>query len=208
LPANVSQVTIKELLQSPLGGTCMFSKLLRSTLAICTLIAGMTPPAMRHSHGQSTDLDRALEGVDATQANSAHRPINGQASHSHHHAAVNSQHGRHDHSHRPISSGEISATFDHYHAWFLGWTLTWPVSERSHPKDNNESQDPPYIGVITSISSVSALSGLPNLRAVISIDAKPAGWHVAAIQQFRSLKRHAVPLCDTARHERSGVQLL
>jgi hypothetical protein len=109
--------------------------------------------------------------------------------HAHRHA--------HDHDH-----GVTGEPHPHRHVALLGVELTLPAE----PDDDHSQEDQPaYLVAAPSLANV----GQPP--AHFAALAQPICQHDEPLQvvpPFRCKVALAAPLCDTARHERSGVQLI
>lgn len=129
-------------------------------------------------------------GVPAWQhAHAASEPSHG---HTHGHT-----HGR-DHRHDQDGMGECHS---HLHFWLLGVLFTVPV--QSDDSDSNQEQT---TFLVASPTVIDAAQPLHLVCPVLSIShvAEPALF----VPSFRCIAAAAPPLCDAARHERSGVLLV
>jgi hypothetical protein len=107
-------------------------------------------------------------------------------------------HSRHEHHHHGLGQSQA-----HVHLAFFGVEFTMPVG-------SDDEDDAPTPGQMTFLVAAPMAPGVdydsqflllpqPTLELGNSSPCEPA---------FRSKTVVAAPLCDTARHERSGVQLI
>jgi hypothetical protein len=175
-----------------------------AVLALSLLAAGFVAPALRHAHPQ----------VDRT-----HRPaMAGRMTHSHSHAAGRS-HADHHHRHAVprTASGEVylDGVTAHVHVTWFGWELTLPAPADSRPLDPYcDTGFGPAVGVLVRIGNDQPVVNGPAALAWTWFMPAPAAEPMLTDRgSAESVRRSAsmaiaAPLCDTARHERSGVQLI
>lgn len=177
-----------------------FSIAARLLLCAAVLVSGSKPVAMRHAHADG-DIPHAhgRYACEHPRSRVAHH-----RGHDHHHHDG-------DEAHDAVLSLGAGAVVWHVHVWVLGFELTWPVSPDSQTED--EAPEPVIVSLAESELLPPGLS--PAKYGVVSDECLPA--KLADNSGFlRSDRRiqpaedwpSSPPLCDTARHERSGVQLI
>ena len=171
----------------------IFLMILRGLLSLAVLVAGVMPPGQVHAHhdgdlphGHKTDVQR-------------HADLH--VSQSHHHGQ--------DH-HRGQAASLDSGPRRHMHLVFFGIELTSPFSDEDDERD------------AAAIGDQIALVRLLDERGQVSEDQarlrllEPDDLSYGSGECERSLVHRGStpppvtvpPLCDRARHERSGVQLI
>ena len=179
----------------------------RILLAASVLLASSGTPGICHAHD---DGDRPhVHHVTPAQAIKRHRHEHAHHEHAHagHHVAGDGRHAEPDDA--TVGCSQCQRHL-HFSTWF-GLSITLPS-----PSDEDESGDGsgrPVTMVIVPSSDVTAVAtrGDDSLAAMPlnqDADLVADACAVATAQpDFRSLPVVAALLCDTARHERSGVQL-
>jgi hypothetical protein len=159
------------------------------------------PPGYRHAHASGNDLKHKHENLSTAAA-----------SHSHHDECLNC--GAHCQGCRINSMLTITDSVrdyaSHFHFTWLGFHLTLPDSSKPANENNNESDNqwacvrgPEYFKVASqqnirieklsiSVYQGSPLQGLGEIR----------------VSDYYPQSVTIIFLCDRARHERSGVQLI
>ena len=176
----------------------------RFVVAALLLVLQLSPPALRHSHALSKDSD---SGRRVTATGHAHC-----RGHSHGHA---NSHRHHHGSDAAAGHSHIAHATPHVHVQLLAFRLTLPLGNSSDGRDDrdfgNEAEFVigggffPLLGDSMTaerdawppVSSHAAVS--PNLICDVDHGRMRTGVISAAPPR---------PLCDSARHERSGVQLI
>ncbi len=136
-----------------------------------------------------------------------HRHADGDVVHSHRHG--HHDHGRGDHGsdyHQTSTERVARAAEPHLHLAFAVFNVTLPVREDDSESTSHKSDPALYPmrlvdDCVPRVDGFTVLGHLdaPSLRATVATKdrmRRPAAQPAASI-----------PLCDTARHERSGVQL-
>ena len=114
----------------------------------------------------------------------------------HSHAAGNRPHS---HAHDHDGFGESHA---HLHVTLFGVEFTLPVE--SDDDDSDEGQSTFLVAAPTAIDPGQSLLHFAALvQPILNV-----GEPLQIESTFRCITASAAPLCDTARHERSGVQLI
>ncbi len=179
-------------------------KSLSLLMAAVVLSAATAPPAMRHSH----------EGGDVPHTHVADALVQGQR-HRHPHEQRHAHQPAHPHDPQHTASAVVQSSSGiapavHYHVWWLG--MEWHLPALPHDESRDGSL--PLLDTCLVQLTGECVVGPPHEAAgrvfweaprsvpgrVYVDDARwfPSGWpHL----------RSAAPLCDVARHERSGVQL-
>ena len=176
--------------------------MLRLTFAATLLLLQLSPPALIHAHALTPARQTELGHTHASSPSHAHRHGAG-SSHCHSHGTK-----------QEPQSGEISQVTPHLHLYLLGFEFALPISGDAprSPNDSDSNQFEATTGVsIRLLGDASTLSAAPwNLLGFLSasLPATVCGTFCQTAQaQFAT--NDAPPwLCDAARHERSGVQLI
>lgn len=164
---------------------------LKLFLSALVLAWGIVPPGFQHAHAEGDD--------------SSHR-------HSDCHDA--SHHGSHHHgTEDEISEHSVIATVSlledsivHFHWQFLGIEFSMPVAEE--PLQNNGTTPPAFFRSIDKIAQAATAGSsmdrvfaedvrAPNIEVVRDLEGIPRAYNLVT----------SIPLCDSARLERSGVRL-
>lgn len=177
-------------------------RVLSLLLSAAVLFGGLMPPAVQHAHAEG-ERPHAHEPV-AAAAPSEH-------SHSHSHP--------HSHSTGPVAEPHpaaaecIQCRTWHRHVVLFGFELCLPMhGDQQHPASSGTAGDDQAVTLIRLIDTVtlaaspqmakSVLIGLPDLPAVSAVPLPVAdSWDGRDTGS-------SIPLCDSARRERSGVQLI
>ncbi len=144
-----------------------------------------------------------------------HAHAGGERPHRHHTPTAKHcehEYKHHGHSHAHPHPSELLGADSHVHLWLFGFEFaSLPL-----PYDSREDSDGEWRQFVASPFSVGPsvrqLSGTEYNLFVVAIvndrllETRPISLHLA--DRFASLPAIAAPLCDTARHERSGVQLI
>jgi hypothetical protein len=187
--------------QMPLSGRNLV------TVLLCVVMAmpALSPPALRHSHADGETSHRHHV------AKSQHREGSQARGHKHSHSS------RHHHrvaaavrdSHAEDASLLTKSPVEHFHVFWLGFrrflSQSLPTSERSDspPSLANVNQWVPLVPETNLTSSVQDESTLLTADAFLPTELTP---QLSACSAPRPPQTPAACLlCDTARHERSGV---
>jgi hypothetical protein len=163
-----------------------FKSVIRIALALSLALPYITPPTIEHRH---------VHGDQSHSHELAEPDHDEVAEHQHYHDADEDDHGMY-----------LSAASDlHRHWFFLGWELSWPV-----PQHDDDDQPRPQTTIVSIIGD-ETLSFSPSdswSALILAAPDTPGCRKVPVVrpspQRFRA---ELNLLCDTARHERSGVQL-
>jgi len=168
------------------------------SLSAAVLVWSLVPPAVQHSHAGGDDRahahDRADLGLEAANV------------HHHVHQADERAHAHSESSAAIVAGGEAT----HLHFEWLGFRLTLPV-DGSSGDESGEPSDPELLFVRvgrTSLDQSHLGTGLDKSPTHLELDAVPTA--IAAVRFTVTSSRLPLtshPLCDRARHERSGVLL-
>jgi hypothetical protein len=169
----------------------------RLSLAIAVLLASGGTPGVCHAHA---DGDRSHD----------HSPVK---AHLH-------RHGRHQHAHSHAGSAQpnvqrVKPTYTlagtrHVHFSWFGLSFTFPSQPQDESADSASGST--ELAIVRSLDVTdlakpdSAAFDLVVL-AMAALQNAGCGISEPALPQFASTPVRAASLCDTARHERSGVQL-
>jgi hypothetical protein len=159
----------------------------RFGLAATLLLANGGGPTLRHAHA------------------------GGQVPHTHDASAMKVRKADHGHPHAHPHAAKLSDSCSHVHFWVFGIEFTsLPL-----PADREEDSDQWGQLVISPLGIGPVVGDLPgsecNPLAAASIDDGLAETRPVSLDwadRFASIPAVAALLCDTARHERSGVQLI
>ena len=135
-----------------------------------------------------------LIGVPARQ----HAHAAGDRPHSHGHGH---EHSRHVHEHGHEHDG-LGSSYAHVHVTLFGVDFTLPANS-----DDDEGREERCTFLGQTPSGIE----LDRSASHFSVVAEPVfdfGELFPVVATFRSIAASAAPLCDTARHERSGVLLI
>jgi hypothetical protein len=128
----------------------------------------------------------------------------------HAHAEDNVQHAhrhtaKHSHRHRGHDHKALASSHDrHLHVALLGFQLTMPCL----PHGNNSDDDcSPVLASLIQHPVASGGNTITNVLAVAEVPCDTFTAVVPIVTHFQCAPSIEHPLCDTARHERSGVQL-
>ncbi|HUG90732.1 MAG TPA: hypothetical protein VML55_07865 [Planctomycetaceae bacterium] len=192
----------------------VFRRILLLLLSVAVLCGSLMPPALRHSHagGDARHTHSAQDAAIVDHGSGAHRP------HSHSHRDGNShRHEGHPHSDQRLPPPDTDsfalahASEPHVHVTLLWLEWSLPVGSpdrRSGTDTASGGLDWTLVRLVDDASRPDA-AGIDHARLVAqsvtaAIDPSPDLARTANATP-RPLAAH--PLCDAARHERSGVQL-
>jgi hypothetical protein len=188
-------------------------KLVGSGLAVMVLLAmGFVAPAVRHTHpGGHTPHTLWLGDGVAPSLPQSHGDGHLHAGHGKH------SHAKHSHVHasgpRAAEKHDADRT-PHQHLTWFWWEITLPASEspeRGRPADRSPADEwSAGLGIRLATlllpfpdQSCASTARLPSLPAALICEPT-----LADTVRAHACMRLGVPLCDTARHERSGTQLI
>ncbi len=181
-----------------------FQRVIRVAVSAGLLTMALTPPAVRHVHADGDRQHRHAQDSTRFTSDLAHAHVD-PGTHGH----------RHPHNHvesAPVEPHYSRGSVDHCHIACLGFEFVLPAPASSAPSQDDRGhmaqelfpvfaangfacgpQPAPAIAAASSFAP--ALPSIDGLPAKAALRIFPAG----------SISNH---LCDTARHERSGVQLI
>lgn len=119
----------------------------------------------------------------------------------HAHAAGDKPHGHHQDPGHGHDHDGLAECHCHLHFWLLGVVFTLPVE--SDDSDSHEEQATFLVASPTVIDAVQPLNFVSGAVSILQ-----AGEPARIEPTFRCIAASAAPLCDTARHERTGVLLI
>jgi len=175
---------------------------LRLLLAAAVLLGGVVPPGVCHAHAEGGRPHQHDSSND--RQHRADRPAQ--------HAWNRPAHDLHRDRHRELRKGTVHDSVPHFHVDFLGFELTLPMAVRH--KADEPSQ--PYGGLClidmapgdAPVAAVSSELSGGRLRWPSSLPRllEHHGYQ-ADVRSLAELSAEAssIPLCDSARGERSGV---
>jgi hypothetical protein len=178
---------------------------LRVLLAAMVALATLMPEPIRHAHAggehpHSHDADGHV-----------HYPADDLPNEADHHGHANSCHSHGDHHALNGHEAELlTASTSHWHYFWFGLNVTLSDPLSGHESNEADHDAVPWIG-LASNDTVSLVPPQVSLAEFLSLDATQAfasGPTLCIIRCNAPPQRIAAPLCDTARHERSGVQLI
>jgi hypothetical protein len=168
----------------------------RMLLAIAAALSSIRAPALEHAHVESEGKHSHAELVAVLHDSSDH-----------HHPRVG--HVRHQafHQHAKAFAG-IAPVARHRHVDWFGFDLCFPVDSRN---GTGISSAEVSIAVLQYGSPAALLikNCVSHLLAPDAGDCSHIGVAIASrhLPNYSAVMADVAPLCDTARHERSGVQL-
>ena len=161
-------------------------------LSALVLVWGVIPPGVEHTHTGGNDASHKHDKCDDV----AHHD-----SHNHH-----GDDGHHEHATVP----DVSLSADnvlHLHWQLLGMEFSMPVPEEPADGSDNESSVPSAVIRVMN-ENVPATQAGPSFDrvflAAICMPSVDAVWSLEPIPRPHDLVT-SIPLCDSARLERSGV---
>jgi hypothetical protein len=177
------------------------NKAIRAVM-IVALMGGGNVQSMQHEHAHG---DKAHD----------HNPTSLQ-DHAELHEGECSHHHLHDTHEGPANSAapagvqQISDSVKHTHLCWFGICFSLPNSHDSDSDTQSERNEP---GIVPEVSAATVMAAQsPTLEATYELRQECAGGVPVAAEvthaTFTCIPAIAAPLCDTARHERSGVQLI
>jgi len=178
--------------------TNWFNKVVCIALAVL-MVANCGVSTLRHSHaGEDHSADHTSSGMKSeTIGEHCH-------GHSHH------DHGDHKHCTHPCDAADLSPDGRHVHLSCFGYCFTFPS-----PVDSDTNNEVPVAVDLTvgGKSVASTMSAQPLLVTWLDLGSQlPQGLRevlpAGALTCFSSTPTPMAPLCDVARHERSGAQLI
>ena len=190
-----------------------FDNLLTMLLSCSVFLTALVPPAVSHSHTVS-DLPHTQKVSEQEQCQQAHihNHTHGNG-HSHHHQQTSCPENSGSQTKRHSEAIPVSAA--HVHFTFFGLSL-------SLPSPHDAGSNAPFMpgdygdesGVIRitddtlTVSRVDITSAVDvSIALLVTVDAAVALESEAAQRRHRTAADH-IRLCDSARHERSGVLLI
>ena len=169
-------------------------KILSILLSALVLAWGMVPTGIQHAH---------VGGRDSTHRHDCRNEVAHHASHDH------DSHGGH-HEHATVSDVSLLSDFVvHLHWLFLGVEFSTPVPEAPADGDDDRDTVPAAIIRVTSEIVPAAQAGPSFGRVLLAVIRTPGVGVVADLTQAPRPPNFttSIPLCDSARLERSGVLL-
>jgi hypothetical protein len=169
--------------------------MLRLTFAALLLVLQLSPPALIHAHAVASASEHSHDAMSA---------------HGHRHDAQGHSNGPE----REGVSDEVSHVTPHLHLYLLGFEFALPISGDAprSPNDNASNHFEATTGVtIRLLDDASTLSAACWNMPVFLSATSPTTFcgNLCQTAQAQFTVHDAPPwLCDSARHERSGVQLI
>jgi len=172
----------------------------RALLAASVLLTGTITPGISHAHG---------EGSRAHEHQAAREHAHKHSHYGHSHASRNDQRAL------PVvltdSAGFCSGCTQHVHISCFGWSFTLPAESKDGESDFDASGSPAVVIVrpldVMATTALSESSIGAALWALEAFEATDCSTSALTRPRFSCTPIAVRPLCDTARHERSGVQL-
>jgi hypothetical protein len=179
---------------------CFFRNLLGLSLAAMMLVTSIFPPSFRHSHQGGNDLH--------------HEHFADSSSHFYRIAGNECQENSHSCHSRPSTDvytleDSLGDETTHRHFQFLGFSIALPDTYHS-PKSGDDSQNNQFVSIRATeniLPVTQSNSDTRNWLIQISQDYSPHSMTVFSAIPHSLQPVALVLLCDSARHERSGVQL-
>jgi hypothetical protein len=177
----------------------VFSHLLAVTLVVC----GSMPPGMCHAHADGDRPHRHDSGHHHA-ADFDHGHAHYEMDHPDHHASHECSHEHKD--------AVITEAVPHVHMNFFGFDWTLPISEPNSSDGRGEdSHELLFVAVAADQpASVRTVSHSPNDLSLLSFTHPSSAGIAIGEDQFSMKPTEAcsIPLCDSARRERTGVLLI
>jgi hypothetical protein len=165
---------------------------IRQCLAAIVLVGNLVPPAYEHAHaGGQTPHRHGASGA-----------------HSHDHDDHHERSNEHQHLY---GAGFAAAPVAHVHWTILIFELTWPIgNDDDRLPSADDLMDDALSGtrIAGQIRDCASSGAAAERDAIGNASAANCAAESAAWQRAARLKCPRAVLCDTARHERSGVQLI
>jgi hypothetical protein len=177
--------------------------LLRWLLSALLIATTTMPPGVCHAHAQG-DVphrhDRAAAG---------HRHMHGQHIHSHPHRHDSLDGGVAVDFNRDRDARDVAPVLAHMHLSWLGFEFTLPASSIPDDSDPNRGGSAPcFVRPLgDDVAEIRLQTDANQMTLVGAADVLLAAKPVCLIAPHAFKPAHCTLLCDTARHERSGVQL-
>jgi hypothetical protein len=156
---------------------------------------GVLPPALRHTHEGGGEKDHR------------HFAVAGQGEeHGHYH---DRDAGHHGHEHESVAAPPVLAdAVVHLHWEIFGFGFSMPAPDQSEHGDNGNGLEPALVRLADELPTVNANGGSPARASPLS----PPELALDLVPVTTSPSRPpnlitSIPLCDSARLERSGVLL-
>ena len=165
-------------------------------LIVVMAMPAVSSPALRHSHADGDKSHR--HGVETVERHG----------HSHTHDPANAAKAKHSHGERVSDSAQ--SPVEHLHVFWFGFQTSMPLSA----PDQSESPRPianaeQWVPLISEISLPDAAQDGSTMLAVDLFTPTGLTPRLPARSEVRPPHESAVAwLCDTARHERSGVLVI
>ena len=171
-----------------------YSKAVCWVLSVVMFAGSGTPSGFRHSH---------------SGGNESHEHGNAGAAV----AFQPSEHSHHDHRHSDSTDRFLLSAADdssHVHTSWLGLDFHWPASENPTTHEGDDGLPSSIILIFAGQSYMPRLAGLPPPGCSVAYAALPTDAAIVPDELTESSPAQVAspPLCDNARHERSGVQLV
>jgi hypothetical protein len=162
-------------------------------LAATVVVGGALPPAVRHAHEGGGDISHRHD-----------------AFHSHDVPSIDSQRRAPTHRHAAVVSTSLADRTSHLHVTWLGCHLTLPDS-KPPLKGGKDHLTPELVFLRDGREMLSAAQAGPRTDRPLIVCAQEAAPDVSPFCPAAARSSHPLTtslLCDRARHERSGVQLI
>ena len=177
----------------------IFRNLLGLLLTAVMLAFSLIPPGYRHAHEGGNDLSHG----------------HADASHSISHRLTGSEYPGKCHDSQSFDGCSVENSLGddktHRHFQFLGFSVALPDTHRPTEKSGEDSHDNQFVSIRASENILPVSQSNTDARNWLIPIAQDYSPHsVMAISATSHSRQSAAPalLCDRARHERSGVQLI
>jgi hypothetical protein len=164
-------------------------------LSASVLVWGIVPPAIRHAHEGGGKRDHRHDAAARHDLKSHHHHHRDGADHPH----------EHEHVAEPTALGDFVV---HLHWTLFGLDFSVPASQQG---ENDEEDGASRLALIRLVDELPAVApGGPDSPGVSLVTPPLPGTELVAVETSPSHAPHSVasiPLCDSARLERSGVLL-
>lgn len=170
-------------------------------LSALVLVLGVVPPGVEHAHAGGENSSHQHDKCHET----AHNDLHSSHSHDHH-----SSEKHHEHKTAPADKSRLADLVSHLHWQFFGIDFSMLIPEKPANNTDDEENLPP--AVIRAMEDVvPAIQAGPSfgrmlLAATCTLNVVDVVWSQEPVPRPSNLVT-TIPLCDSARLERSGVLL-
>jgi hypothetical protein len=183
-------------------------------LSAAVLLAGAPRVALWHAHaeGDQPHSHDSFGQVQAAAYDGHHSPLSHAQPYTHDHNDDPHHRAKHDAQNSPSRSLAVTGTLPHLHVWLLGVQLNVPAPSDA-PGDQLPSPETTFVATmfVALPDGLAPSQAETSLSIALSSAAAPRRDDLPQLEQTRCINQPqllAALLCDTARFERSGVQVI